>query len=51
MYTCYQCYDTQGIGEGKFLISPGVTLPGSVIPGHKPTQVPTVVALARREEF
>ena len=51
MYTCYQCYDTQGIGEGKFLIPPGVTLPGSVIPGHKPTQVPTVVALARREEF
>lgn len=28
-----------------------MTLPASVIPGQKPTKVPTVVGLAKREEF
>ena len=28
-----------------------MTLPGSMIPGWKPTQVPTIVALAKRDEY
>ena len=47
----YQYYNTQGIGEGKLLIPPGMILPGSMIPGRKPSELPTVVALTKREQF